>query len=76
MAQTESVPGTGISFKKGGLHESLGVPQGQPIPANKMSAALSGKFGAKAAKQARLAQTLEGMNHKKRAAKRALGGQG
>ena len=63
MATTEKVPGTGISFHKGGLHESLGVPQGQPIPPAKMRAALSGKHGSKAKRQAMLARTLEGMNH-------------
>lgn len=68
-----SIPGTGISFKKGGLHQSLGVPEGQPIPADKMSAALAGKYGPKAKKQAQLAQTLEGMNHKQSAARKALG---
>lgn len=63
MASTEKVPGTGISFHKGGLHESLGVPQGQPIPPGKMRAALAGKHGSKAKRQAELARTLEGMNH-------------
>ena len=28
-----------ITFQPGGLHKSLGVPQGQPIPAAKMEAA-------------------------------------
>lgn len=61
----ENVPGTGITFKKGGLHQSLGVPEGQPIPAAKMAAAKAGKYGSKAKRQAELAQTLEGMNHAK-----------
>jgi len=56
----DNIPGTGISFKKGGLHESLGVPQGQPIPAGKMRDALAGKYGPKAKKQAQLARTMEG----------------
>lgn len=68
-----SIPGTGISFKKGGLHETLGVPEGQPIPPAKMSAALAGEYGPKGKKQAELAQTLEGMNRKKSAARKALG---
>lgn len=59
----DSVPGTGISFKKGGLHQSLGVPEGQPIPPAKLRAALSGRYGSKAKRQAMLARTLEGMNH-------------
>lgn len=62
MAGMEKVPGTGISFKKGGLHESLGVPQGQPIPAGKLADALAGKYGPKAKRQAMLARTLEGMS--------------
>jgi len=44
---------------KGGLHKSLGVPQGTPIPAKKIAAA-AGKSG-KVGKQARLAQTLKGL---------------
>lgn len=68
-----SIPGTGITFKKGGLHETLGVPEGQPIPPAKMAAALRGEYGPKGKKQAELAQTLEGMNHKQSAAKKALG---
>jgi hypothetical protein len=46
----------------GGLHKSLGVPQGQKIPAGKIAAAAS--KGGKVGKQARLAQTLKGMHHK------------
>ena len=42
-------------FKKGGLHQSLGVPQGQTIPPAKMAAAKAGKFGPKAKAQANLA---------------------
>lgn len=41
-----------ITFHKGGLHESLGVKQGEKIPASKISAALSGKEGTKAKMQA------------------------
>ncbi len=44
-----------VSFQKGGLHESLGVPQGQKIPAAKMAAAKAGKYGPKAEKQANFA---------------------
>ena len=61
MAATVNIPGTGIKFQKGGLHESLGVPQGQPIPPGKMRDALAGKYGPKAKRQAELAQTLKGM---------------
>ena len=41
-----------ISFRPGGLHRSVGTPQGKPIPAGKINAALAGKYGAKAQKQA------------------------
>jgi hypothetical protein len=42
----------------GALHKSLGVPQGQKIPAKKLAKAASapGKLG----KRARLAKTLKG----------------
>jgi len=43
---------------KGGLHRSLGIPEGTPIPAKKIAAAAS--KGGKLGKQARLAQTLKG----------------
>ena len=44
---------------KGGLHRSLGVPQGQKIPARMIAEAATkpGKVG----KQARLARTLKKM---------------
>jgi hypothetical protein len=57
-------PGSGqqpISFKSGGLHKSLGVPEGKPIPAAKMQAALSGKAGLAAQKQARFAKNVLGV---------------
>jgi len=41
-----------INFTPGGLHTSLGVPQGQPLPPGKVAAAASGAAGAKARKQA------------------------
>jgi hypothetical protein len=54
--QTIKSPGKpAVTFKKGGLHESLGVPQGQKIPAAKMAAAKAGKMGPKAARQASMA---------------------
>lgn len=48
---------------KGGLHRSLGVPEGQRIPKAKIAkaAARGGKVGA----QARLAQTLGKLRRKK-----------
>ena len=56
---TETVKSPGkppIKFKAGGLHESTGTPAGQKIPPAKMQAALSGKLGPKAEKQAVMAQ--------------------
>lgn len=47
-----------ITFKEGGLHKSLGVPQGKKIPASKMQAALGGAYGAKAKKQAQFAKNV------------------
>lgn len=47
-----------VSFEKGGLHKSLGVPEGQAIPASKMAAAKAGDYGPKAQKQANLATGL------------------
>lgn len=47
---------------KGGLHRSLGVPEGQKIPASKVSEAA--KRGGKVGKQARLAKTLKGLRGK------------
>ena len=66
MAGMEQVPGTGISFKKGGLHQTTGTPMGQPIPAAKLAAAKAGKYGALGVKQADLASTLEGMGSRKK----------
>jgi hypothetical protein len=60
-ASTETVRAAGkkpITFKKGGLHQSLGVPEGQPIPSAKMAGALNGQYGPKAAAQARFAQNV------------------
>ena len=47
-----------ITFEKGGLHRSLGVPQGQKIPAKKVAAAAKGEYGPKAQKQAVMAKGL------------------
>lgn len=51
----------GATKNKGGLHRSLGVPEGQKIPAGKVKAAA--QKGGKIGKQARLAETLEGLGH-------------
>lgn len=57
-----TVPGTGISFHEGGLHRSLGVPEGQKIPARKMAAAAHSS-NPKIRKQVALAHTLRAMHH-------------
>lgn len=44
---------------KGGLHRSLGVPEGKKIPEGKLKAAAA--KGGKVGKQARLAETLKGL---------------
>ena len=49
--QPEAKGQSPISFHEGGEHASLGVPQGQPIPAAKHAAAAAGKYGPKAEKQ-------------------------
>jgi len=48
---------------KGGLHRSLGVPEGQKIPSGKIEQAA--KRGGKVGKQARLAKTLKGLGRGK-----------
>jgi hypothetical protein len=57
--ETIKAPGKDpISFKPGGLHESLGVPKGKPIPAKAMKDALGGKKGPEAQKQALFAKNV------------------
>ena len=46
----------GATKNKGGLHRSLGVPEGKPIPKAKVAAAAKKK--GKVGKEARLAETL------------------
>jgi hypothetical protein len=58
MAKTTIKGGKGqkpVTFNKGGLHRSVGVPEGQKIPASKMAAAKAGDYGPKAKKQAVMA---------------------
>ena len=58
MAKTTIKGGKGkkpVTFNKGGLHRSLGVPQGEKIPPAKMAAAKAGKYGPLAKKQANMA---------------------
>lgn len=69
--QTIKSPGKKpITFPKGGLHQSLGVPAGQPIPAAKMQQALSGKAGPKAKQQAEFAKNVLGTGRKTAAKKK------
>jgi hypothetical protein len=63
-----------VSFKPGGLHQSLGVPAGQPIPPAKMASALAGKEGPKAQAQARFAKNVLGAGRRTAAANRSKGG--
>ncbi|HEV2133790.1 MAG TPA: hypothetical protein VGR47_05960 [Terracidiphilus sp.] len=43
---------------KGRLHRALGVPVDKPIPAAKMRAALAGKYGSAARKEAQAAHNI------------------
>lgn len=60
--KTETIPAKeghkAIKFRKGGLHESTNTPMGEKIPAAKREAALHGKYGAKAEKQALFAKNV------------------
>ena len=47
-----------IKFHKGGLHQSLGVKQGKKIPSALMQAAIEGRKGAKAKKEAMFAKNV------------------
>jgi hypothetical protein len=47
-----------ISFRRGALHRQLGVPEGEKIPPEKMSAARAGKYGPMAKRRAAFAQGL------------------
>lgn len=47
-----------IKFSKGGLHRSTNTPADQPIPKGKVQAALSGKLGSKAKKQAQFMKNV------------------
>lgn len=54
----------GAIGKPGALHKQMGVPQGEPIPADKLAAAA--KAGGTLGKRARLAETLKGFGAKKK----------
>lgn len=56
---TISAPGKkSITFEKEGLHRSTHTPLGEKIPATKRKAALEGKYGPKAKKQAQFAKNV------------------
>jgi hypothetical protein len=65
----------GAIKKPGALHEQLGVPMGEKIPADRLAAAA--KAGGKLGQRARFAETLKGLGKGKakgRLASRAFGG--
>jgi hypothetical protein len=47
-----------IKFHEGGLHESLGIAKNKKIPKSRLRAALSGKEGPKAEKQAQFMKNV------------------
>lgn len=47
-----------IKFSVGGLHRSTHTPASEKIPEAKREAALAGKYGPKAAKQAQFAKNV------------------
>lgn len=74
--KTESLKTPGkkpITFEKGGLHRSLGVPADKPIPAKKVAAAVRGDYGPKAQKQANFAQNVLKQGQKTAAKNRGKG---
>lgn len=50
------------SMDRGALHRQLGVPEGQPIPQEKLDQAA--QAGGKLGQRARLAETLKGFRKK------------
>lgn len=59
-----------VTFQKGGLHRSTHTPMGQKIPASKMKAAMMGKYGMKAKKQAMMAKNMLAKGRRTAAKKR------
>ena len=75
-AKKETIKAPGkktVSFQKGGLHRSLGVPAGEKIPASKMAAAKAGRYGPKAQKQANMATGMLAAGRKTAARNRGKG---
>jgi hypothetical protein len=74
--KTQTIKSAGkkpITFEKGGLHRSLGVPADKPIPAKKVAAAAKGAYGPKAQKQANFAQNVLKTGRKTAAKNRGKG---
>lgn len=74
--KTQTIKSAGkdpVTFEKGGLHRSLGVPQGQKIPAKKVAAAARGEYGPKAQKQANMAKGMLAAGRKTAAKGRGKG---
>jgi len=51
-----------LKANPGGLHRSLGIPEGQKIPAHRLTAALHSK-NPRVRKQANLAKVAKGFKH-------------
>lgn len=72
--KTTTIKGGGqkpVTFQRGGLHRSLGVPEGQKIPAAKMAAAKRGDYGPKAQRQANMATGMLAAGRRTAAANRS-----
>jgi hypothetical protein len=63
-----------VTMQPGGLHKSLGVPEGQKIPAAKMAEAKAGKHGPLAQKQAVMATGMLAAGRKTAARNRSRKG--
>lgn len=60
-----------ITYKPGGLHTSTGTPKGKKIPKSKLRAALSGRYGPKARRQANMAVNVFHVSKKGKRAKKS-----
>jgi len=59
-----------ITMRKGGLHRTVGVPEGEKIPASKVRAARAGRYGPLGKKQAVAATGLLAAGRRTAARKR------
>lgn len=53
------------NLRKGGLHRALGIPEDQPIPADRLEKARNSK-NPHVVKMANFAHTMKGFDHKKK----------